>query len=106
MINGIEQTFTVSDNCGWMCVVNDFTSSNENLEFVESQWRCCNGIVELLIRPFRALSSDFNIPTVEEINGLVSALRRAIAEVKQCWPVIGWVTKIYFKSSSVLRNAR
>jgi lipid-A-disaccharide synthase-like uncharacterized protein len=29
------------------------------------------------------------------INGTaVSALRRAIAEVKQRWPVIGWMTKI------------
>jgi hypothetical protein len=30
----------------------------------------------------------------EELDGpTVSALRRAIAEVKQHWPVIGWVTK-------------
>jgi hypothetical protein len=27
---------------------------------------------------------------------LVSAVRRAIAEVKQRWSVIGWVTKIYY----------
>jgi hypothetical protein len=32
----------------------------------------------------------------EELNGpAVSAFRRAIAEVKQRWSVIGWVTKIY-----------
>jgi hypothetical protein len=31
----------------------------------------------------------------EDIDGpAVSALRRAIAEVKQHWSVIGWVTKI------------
>jgi hypothetical protein len=31
---------------------------------------------------------------LEELNGAaVSALRRAIAEVKQRWSVIGWVTK-------------
>jgi hypothetical protein len=28
-----------------------------------------------------------------ELDGAVSALRRVIAEVKQCWLVIGWVTK-------------
>jgi P2-related tail formation protein len=28
-----------------------------------------------------------------ELDGSVSALRRAIAEVKQRWSVIGWVTK-------------
>jgi hypothetical protein len=34
---------------------------------------------------------------VEELNGpTVSALRRAIAEVKQRWAVIGWVTIIYY----------
>jgi hypothetical protein len=32
----------------------------------------------------------------EELDGpAVSAVRRAISEVKQCWSVIGWVTKIY-----------
>jgi hypothetical protein len=37
-------------------------------------------------------------PTIffEELHGpLISALRRAIAEVKQRWTFIGWVTKIY-----------
>jgi hypothetical protein len=34
---------------------------------------------------------------MEELDGLaVSALRRAIAEVKQRWSVIGWVNKIYY----------
>jgi hypothetical protein len=33
----------------------------------------------------------------EKLDGpLVSALRRTIVEVKQRWPVIGWVTKIYY----------
>jgi hypothetical protein len=33
---------------------------------------------------------------IEELDGpAVSALRRAIAEVKQRWSVIGWVTKYY-----------
>jgi hypothetical protein len=37
------------------------------------------------------------IMLTEELDGpAVSALRRAIAEVKQHWPVIGWVTKIYY----------
>jgi hypothetical protein len=32
-----------------------------------------------------------------ELDGLaVSALRRAITEVKGRWSVIGWVTKIYY----------
>jgi hypothetical protein len=32
--------------------------------------------------------------TVEELDGpAVSALRRAVAEVKQRWSIIGWVTK-------------
>jgi hypothetical protein len=31
---------------------------------------------------------------MEELDGpAVSALRRVIAEVKQCWSVIGWVNK-------------
>jgi hypothetical protein len=34
---------------------------------------------------------------IEELNGpAVSALRRAIAEVKQRWSVIRWVTNIYY----------
>jgi hypothetical protein len=34
---------------------------------------------------------------VEELDGpAVNALRRAIAEVKQLWSVIGWVTKIVY----------
>jgi hypothetical protein len=36
-------------------------------------------------------------PQVEEFDGpVISALRRAIAEVKQRWLVIGWVTKPLF----------
>jgi hypothetical protein len=30
------------------------------------------------------------------MNSMVSALRRAITEVKQRWSVLGWVTKIYY----------
>jgi hypothetical protein len=34
---------------------------------------------------------------VVELNGpAFSALQRAIAEVKQCWSAIGWVTKMYY----------
>jgi hypothetical protein len=34
------------------------------------------------------------IGTIEELHGpTVSALRRVIAEVKQRWSIIGWVTK-------------
>jgi hypothetical protein len=37
---------------------------------------------------------------IEELDGLaVSALRRAITEVKQRWLVIGWVTKHITMSS-------
>jgi hypothetical protein len=36
-------------------------------------------------------------PATEELDGpAVSALRRVIAEVKQSWSVIGWVTKNFF----------
>jgi hypothetical protein len=42
------------------------------------------------IRPWR--------PRHEELDGpAVSALRRAIVEVKQCWSVIGWMTKHYLE---------
>jgi hypothetical protein len=46
--------------------------------------------------------------SIEELEGLVvSALQRAIMEVKQHWSVIGWVTKkIIISSSSVLWKAR
>jgi hypothetical protein len=40
---------------------------------------------------------DLLLPLYEELDGpAVSALRRAIEEVKQRWSVIGWVTKIYY----------
>jgi hypothetical protein len=43
----------------------------------------------------------------EELDGpAVSALRRAIAEVKQHWSDIGWVAKRPKWSSTVLRKAR
>jgi hypothetical protein len=38
-----------------------------------------------------------SVPISEELDGpVVSALRRDIAEVKQHWSIIGWVTKIYY----------
>jgi hypothetical protein len=41
----------------------------------------------------------------EELDGpAVSALSRAIAEVKQCWSVIGWVTKNLLSRYSVFRK--
>jgi hypothetical protein len=49
----------------------------------------------LKIAPLAVKLNDFfHRMSIEELDGLaVSALRHAIAEVKQCWSVMGWVTK-------------
>jgi hypothetical protein len=52
----------------------------------------------------------YNVRSTAQLEELddpaVSELRRVIAEVKQHWSVIGWVTENLLSSSSVLRKAR
>jgi hypothetical protein len=43
---------------------------------------------------------------MDKLDGsVVIALRRAVAEVKQRWSVIGWVTKIFYLELLVFRKA-